>query len=190
MKILLVAVLFIISQALYAQESQSKSHLIPDGIVTEYAGGFGLVSVGILYNFSKNTELGLTTGYTPPEYGKIWTVNGLISHTAIPMQLSESFSLQLLKAGAFVNVNFGNNIYLKWPEHYPKNYYWWNSAIRFGPFIDTELRYLPAYRKLGYGVFFQCLTNDIYLYTYFPNTNTISLYDILYFGAGLKVFYR
>ena len=103
------------------------------------------------------------------------------------MRLNKNCELHLLKAGMFINYNNGKNIYLQWPEHYPRNYYWWNSAIRIGPFLDTELKIKPTNKQLSYTLFFQCLTNDLYLYTYFPNTRFINFLDIIYFGAGIKI---
>jgi hypothetical protein len=167
-----------------------KSHwYLPDGISTEYAGGFGMISAGVLYG-NKRSELTLTIGYVPPAYGKIWTGNLLASYTILPVTLSESVALNILKTGAFVNMNFGKNIYLTWPEYYPRQYYWWNSSLRFGPFVDTEIKYKPSKGSLNYTVFFQCLTNDLYLYTYLPNRKNVDLNDVIYYGAGLKIHFR
>ena len=165
---------------------KKKPWYVPDGISLEYAGGFGLASAGVLYSGHRN-ELGVTIGYVPKQYGNIWTTNLLYSYTILPVRLNDFCELHLLKMGVFMNINYGKNIYLFWPEKYPRDYYWWNSSMRFGPFIDTELKIKPSKGNLSYTFFFQCLTNDIYLYTYFPNTRFIKLTDIIYFGAGIKI---
>jgi len=168
-------------------EEKSNPWYIPDGLSIEYAGGFGLLSGGALYNWTKNSEIGISVGYVPTHYGRIWTTNFLCSYNLLPVSLNKNCELHLLKAGIFFNFNYGKNIYLMWPERYPKNYYWWNSSLRSGPFVDTELKVKPAKGKFSYTFFFQCLTNDIYLYTYFPNTRFIRIWDVVYFGAGIKV---
>jgi len=167
--------------------SKSKSWYVPDGMSLEYAGGFGLASAGVLYNGKGKSELGISAGYVPNQYGNIWTFNMLFSYDILPVRLNKYCELHLLKAGGFINFNKGKNIYLIWPENYPRDYYWWNSSMRFGPFIDTELKIKPSKRQLSYTLFFQCLTNDLYLYTYFPNTRFIKFSDIIYFGAGIKI---
>jgi len=188
---LLLALLSLIDLTVFANADSAtaprkQQWFVPDGLSAEFAGGFGLASAGILYG-KKNAELGITVGYVPRAYGNIWTTNLLCSYTIIPVRLNKHAELHLLKAGAFVNFNHGKNIYLRWPEYYPRNYYWWNSSMRIGPFIDTELKLKPAKGDLSYTLFFQCLTNDLYLYTYFPNTRFIKLTDIIYFGAGIKI---
>jgi hypothetical protein len=166
---------------------ENKPWYIPDGISIGYAGGFGMVSTGILYNGKGKSELGITAGYVPHKYGNIWTTNILYSYNILPWRLNNYCELHLLKAGAFINLNYGDNIYVQWPEKYPRDYYWWNSSMRFGPFLETEFKIKPSKSSLSYTFFFQCLTNDFYLYTYFPNTRFIRLYDIIYLGAGIKI---
>lgn len=159
----------------------------PNGLSLEYGGGFGMFSTGALYNWKCCSELGISVGYVPAHFGNIWTTNLLYSYTILPIRLNDNCEIHLLKAGMFMNFNFGKNIYLVWPDKYPKDYYWWNSSLRFGPFIDTEFKVKPTRGKFSYTFFFQCLTNDMYLYTYLPNTRFIGLWDILYFGAGIKI---
>lgn len=192
MKRNLFALLLLISTVCPGQDSLhsngSKHHwYVPDGVSAEYAGGFGMISAGILYHWSKNSEVGLTAGYTPHEYGNMWSGNFLISYTLLPVRISKHIELNLLKTGVFINFNFGKNVYVKWPSYYPENYYWWNSSVRYGPFIDSEVKFKPEKSKLVYALFFQCLTNDLYLYTYFPNTRFVKLEDIIYFGAGIRI---
>jgi hypothetical protein len=159
----------------------------PCGIVTQYAGGFGMFSIGPLFKPLKKTEVAITTGYTPPSYGGIWTANFLISYSPLNVKAGKYFTLNLFQAGAFANFNFGKNIYFTWPEKYPENYYWWTSSLRFGPFINTEVKYSPVTSKNAYTFFFQCNSNDFYIASYTGNRRAISLSEILVFGIGLKI---
>jgi len=79
------------------------------------------------------------------------------------------------------------NIYLIWPSKYPDDYYWWNSAFRFGPFISSEIRYSPLKGKLNYAFNFQCSTNDIYIASYGFNRSWLYLHDIFVYGLGTKI---
>jgi len=128
--ILLIVTWFSFNQQLWAQsyerDSASRKWYIPTGVIAEFAGGFGMLSAGILYHPTKKSEVALTAGYTPPEYGDIWTVNLLASRTFLKCRLSNEITIDLINAGLFINANFGDNIYVSWPERYYKNYYWWN----------------------------------------------------------------
>ena len=190
MKKSLPVLLWLINSVCFAQDSlpnNKRRWYVPDGGVAEFAGGFGMASVGVLYHWSKNSEVGLTVGYIPPSNGNIWTGNLLLSYTLLPLKINKRFDLNLFKTGVFLNYNYGKNIYLQWPSYYPENYYWWNSSFRYGPFIDTEIKYKPGKGTYSYSLFLQCLTNDLYLYTYFPNTRFIGISDIIYLGAGIRV---
>jgi len=169
------------------QSKRSSKWYVPDGVTLQYAGGFGMLSAGAIYQPSKRSEINITAGYTPSYFGNIWTANLFGSYTPITIKPTSELSLYLLKSGLFVNFNFGKNIYLIWPSYYPENYYWWNSSMRFGPFINTELKYAPEKSLFTYTFMFHCNTNDLYLASYLTNIHTIHLHDILVFGLGIKV---
>lgn len=189
----LIVSLLISNLTVFAQTDSlfhKRNWYLPTGITTEYAGGFGMLSVGCLFTPLKKTEVGITVGYTPPVYGNIWTANVLVSYATFRIKLNTQFTLHPLKVGAFVNFNFGKNIYLKWPSYYPDNKYWWISTMRYGPFVSIEFKYTPWKRNLGYVFFFQCLTNDLYIHIYVHNTRFISLGDILVLGTGVKFIFK
>ncbi len=171
-----------------SDEEIKKNWLIPKGYSIEFAGNFGMFSMGAIYEPLRKTELALTVGYTPPEYGDIWTANALASYNFYRINLNKNLKLYPLRTGMFMNINFGDNIYLNWPSIYTDDYYWWNSSLRFGPFINTELQYNHPGSGIGINYFFQILTNDLYLLTYFPNTESLNIYDILVLGTGIKIY--
>jgi len=164
----------------------SRRWYVPDGFVATYAGGVGLVSTGVLYKISKRTEATITVGYTPPKFGNIWTTNLYTSYSLVRLNFSPQIEIRL-KAGAFLNYNIGKNIYLKWPEQFHKYYYWWNSALRYGPFVNLEGTHIPVSGKWNYTLFLHCNTNDLYLATYRYSYNAISFSDILVLGVGIRM---
>lgn len=188
----LLVLLLLSSTLICAQDTssvqQQKHRFLPNGCMAEFAGGFGMGSAGFLYSWSRGKELSISAGYVPVEYGNIYTVNVQYSKSIFPVKINKSITWFPLVGGVFANFNFGKNIYVKWPEYYPENYYWWNSSMRVGPFLETDIKLNPLNKKWSYALFFQCLTNDLYLYTYFPNTRFIDFDDILYYGAGIKVY--
>lgn len=183
----LIVLLLLISFFTSAQIPKEKKWYSPEGLTIMYAGGFGMLSAGPVFYHGNKLESSLTFGYTPAAYGNIATINLLSGFKGFEIGKNKKISAQLLKAGVFVNFNIGNNIPLKWPDVYPEKYYWWNSSMRFGPYIDTGLKYSPAMHKFNYNIFFHCNTNDLYLASYILNPKTLSIYDILVFGIGIKI---
>lgn len=162
----------------------------PTGISAEYAGGFGIVAIGSIFTPLNRTELDISVGYTPPAYGNIFTANILFSYKTIQFKLNDRITMYPFNAGVFLNFNMGDNIYIKWPSYYPDRYYWWNSAIRFGPFVESEVKcsFHKSNNKIGF--FFQCFSNDFYISSFFTNTKTLAFTDILFFGTGIKYYFR
>lgn len=185
----LLAFLLTFNLTAHAQKDSAQHSpvwYVPTGITLEYAGGFGLASAGAVFTPLKKTEIAITLGYIPPKYGKIWSVNTLISYKLFNLKINERLTLQPLNAGGYVNLNFGDKLYLKWPSNYPPDYYWWNSALRVGPFLEAELKYALPKQNRELALFFQCLTNDLYIATYVVNTQFVTIRDILVLGAGMK----
>jgi len=165
---------------------QNRKWYAPDGILVQYAGGTGLLSAGVVYHPGKKTEVDITVGYTPPAYGNIYTANLFTSYRLMHLKINKKLSLDPLNAGLFFNFNFAKNIYVIWPSRYPERYYWWNSSMRCGPFVNSEIKYI-ADDDLNLRFFFQANTNDLYLLSYANNTGAIMLHQILVFGAGIKI---
>lgn len=156
------------------------------GFSLMYAGGFGMIAGGIYFNPLKNTEFAFSSGYTPKHFGGIWTINSLLSYNIWKIKLNNKWELHPINTGGFLNLNIGKNIYLQYPAKYPDEYYWWNSAIRYGPFVLSELKYFPDKGNLNYKVFFQTSTNDLYIASYGFNRSSIYLHEILVYGFGMK----
>ena len=187
----LIIFLLVSNNAAFAGDSTqttNKSHSIISSATLEYAGGFGLLSAAASIDPGMHTSLSLNVGYTPPAFGNIWTTNILFSYDLMRIRLNKNFSLHPFKAGAFVNLNYGKHIYFSRPDQYSPGYYWWNSAIRFGPFIDSEIIFRPE-KGFGYSVFFQTLTNDLYIYSYLPNGKRLTIFDLLIFGIGGRILF-
>ncbi len=192
----LIASLWLFSLGVFAQHDtlkQNKKWYVPKGYSLEYAGGFGMLSAGVFYNPVKRVELDVTAGYTPPAYGNIFTLNFLLHYQPLNFKFSKQWHFKPITVGAFANFNFGKNIYLFWPKKYPdEDFYWWNSSMRYGPIFTSEIEFHPKKGKLNYGIFFQCLTNDLYIASIGANGNHTSIYlhQILVYGIGGKVFFK
>jgi hypothetical protein len=166
---------------------------LSDCLSAQYAGSIGLYAIGI-HKVSTNNkfETGILFGDLPEKFGgPVKTITVKFTYNPFRFNLSDKFQIEPLQAGVFITKHFGENLALTWGKDYPKGYYWWNRSIRYHLFVSTQALYKFNKQPLDrITVNFEANTNDLYLYSYFPNMNTLSVWEIVYFGVGVKVYWR
>ena len=180
--------------ALGIAASAQRDPLFPKSFaVAQFAGSTGLLSVG----FSKvsrcdKIELGLLYGFLPKAYGGVnHSVSLKFAWNPWQLRLLKKLRIEPLQLGGFICQNFNKGAEPAWGSRYPKNYYWWPRATRFHPAVSAQLAYVAGTRhidRLAY--YFEANTNDLYIASYFPNRHALSVYDIVFFGMGLKLYLR
>lgn len=159
----------------------------------QFAGSTGLYTFG----FSKVTkrdklEIGLLYGRVPKAYGGV--NNSLVlkfTYNPFHIDLLKKFRLEPLQTGIFINQNFNSYSKILWGDNYPKGYYWWTRSTRFHFFLGAQIAYKLDTKRLDrIAMYFEANTNDLYLYSYLPNKKSLSLYDIFFFGAGIKLYLK
>lgn len=184
---------FLLCSFLFVEPVMSQDSLLkPFGrhVVTgQFAGSTGFATVGYSYlMFQEKLEAGVYAGYVPPFAGR---PQGTVSlkFTFVPFNLSygKRVTVEPLTMGGFIVQHFGDDIPLFWEKEYPKGYYWWNRSLRYHFFIGTQVG-LRSHSKYFSKVkfYFEANTNDLYISSYFPNSEVLSLDDIFFFGCGLK----
>ncbi len=161
--------------------------------VTQFAGSTGLVSAG----FSKVTahdklELGLLYGFLPEAYGGVnHSLSLKFSYNPFQFPVLKRLSIEPIQLGVFVCQNFNKGVEPTWGENYPKGYYWWPRATRFHPTVSAQLAYVAGSKHIDrIAYYFEANTNDLYIASYFPNRKALSVYDIIFFGMGLKLYLK
>ena len=188
--IYILAFLFFLT-TIFAQ-SRLQQAFPKSAITAQFAGSTGLVTAG----FSKvsardKIEVGLLYGYTPRRYGDL---NALVlkgTYNPFHITITEKIKLEPIQTGLFISQNFGKNLGLKWGEEYPYGYYWWSRSTRFHFFISTQASYKLDTKYMDrLSLYFEANTNDLYVFSYVPNRNALSLYDIFFFGTGIKLYLK
>ncbi|PBQ32992.1 hypothetical protein CNR22_14810 [Sphingobacteriaceae bacterium] len=157
----------------------------------QYAGSTGLYTFGVskVSRYDK-VELGLLYGRVPKKFGGI--NNSLVlKFTYNPFQLdvTEKLKFEPLQTGLFINQNFNEHTTVLWNDKYPKGYYWWAKSTRFHFFLSTQISVRIEKKHIDRAAwYFEANTNDLYVHSYIPNTRSLSLYDIFFFGTGLKLY--
>lgn len=187
-KLFYIIVLLLCFEHLYPQ----RDPLFPKSLVAlQFAGSTGLLSAG----FSKvsrrdKIELGLLYGYLPKAYGG--TNHSLsLKFAWNPWQIAagKRLSIEPLQLGLFVCQNFNKDLDLTWGKNYPRHYYWWPRATRIHPTASVQLAIRAGTKHIDrIACYLEANTNDLYIASYYPNRNAISVYDIIFFGAGLRLY--
>lgn len=179
---------FVFGQELTCEDNDQPGRwYLPDRYIAVYAGGWGMFSAGVVFQPVKNADLIFNFGYTPPAYGEIYSVNAIATYNVLPVKFTESITFNPISFGGFINTNYSKEVKLNWSSKYPDDYYWWQSSLRYGPIWLMSLNYQPLKSRTDYGVFFQCSTNDLYISSYYGNTNALQLSDILVLGFGVSI---
>lgn len=186
----IVALAFAVSAL--SQDETEKVDWIPDHVLSEFAGGKGFLSVGVGYeNRVKNLQFDFQLGHLPERFAPdddFWVITATGTYAFWNVEKSD-FHLKPIRAGIHVNYSTGDEFYLNssLDEKYPKNYYWWSSAVRFNFFVGSEVSY-TLWDEKRISAFYELGSNDLYLSSYFRDDNykTLSFSDILVLGIGVK----
>lgn len=172
--------------------SAQHDPFFPKSVVTgQFAGSTGLVSAG----FSKVTphdriELGLLYGFLPKAYGGTnHSLSLKFVYNPFRFRILKRIWMEPVQLGAFVCQNFNKDIGPLWGKNYPPNYYWWPRGTRFHPTLSTQIAVAIGSNRIDrVACYFEANTNDLYISSYYPNRKALSFYDIVFFGAGLKLY--
>ena len=191
--IITLVIFHLIIEIAYSQK-QKKNLFKITSFSLQFAGSTGFLTGGI-FKSTKNDklELGLLYGYTPESLGgSLHSISFKVGYNPFKINLNKSLIIEPLQVGAFLNQNFGKDLDFGWPDKYPTSYYWWTPSLREHIFIGSSISLQTTKSKWLHHVslYFEANTNDLYLASYFGENNikSLSLYDITFFGTGLKFY--
>lgn len=176
--------------------AQFPKELIPTSAVVQYAGSIGYLSAGIGYELFHNERgsLDLMYGRVPEKKGgKLDILAVKFAYRPIEVKLNNWANLYPINPGVFVSYHLGPKFNFQWDKDvYEKGYYWWSSALRPHVSLGTEVKLntskvLPSLRLKSLSFYSEFNTNELYLISYFQNTDGLSLTDIFKLGIGMRI---
>ena len=167
--------------------------LIPTHTKLQYAGGMGLLSWGIGWDYGKRGqwETDLLLGFIPRYSSKHFKMTMTLKQNYIPWSiwLGKDFSLEPLTTGIYFNTVFSHDFWTSEPERYPRGYYGFSTRIRTHIFLGQRVRFdVPEkYRKFSKSItaFYEISTCDLYVVSAF-NNSYLKPDDYLRLSFGLK----
>jgi hypothetical protein len=181
---ILVIIAFFQFRTVNGQESPIKSKRAYYGGI-HFAGNMGLLSANFGKKFfNEKLVLGAGYGYLPQ------SVNGVEVHSII-LKTSFNFSKGLLFKdarwyGGFSTIyGITNNTYVKYPSHYPADYYATN-AIHFSPYIGLRMPFFIYKPSWATKMFIHTELGILDSYLWYSMINKqVKLWDICNLSVGI-----
>lgn len=167
--------------------------LIPTHQKIQYAGGMGLLSVGIGWDYGRNNqwETDVYLGFLPKYTTKRSKITFTLKQNFIPWKkmLNSKFSIDPLACGLYVNTIFDGDFWVNEPDKYPNGYYSFSTKMRFNIYAGQRITFhIPAEKRFftkNITAFYEISTNDLYMVSAFTNSS-LKPTDYLRLSFGLK----
>lgn len=159
---------------------------------TQYAGSIGLLSVGgMRHTATGKFGVGLSFGHVPHSHGgplNTWVLRSM--YTPWRIDKGDRWTLEPLQTGLFIAYTTGLDLSSHWPAYLDKGYYWWTPNFRQHLYLRSQLSYRTRSSTVQrIGAYLEVNTNDLYVYSWWPNRGSLRVYDILFFGTGVQVYF-
>lgn len=175
----------------------SWEKLIPTHQKIQFAGGMGLLSFGIGWDYGNNNqwETDILLGYLPKYSTKRGKATFTLKQNFIPWNkhINSTFSIEPLACGLYINTILDGDFWVNEPEKYPNGYYSFSTKMRFNIFIGQRftLHIPPEKRFISKDItaFYEISTSDLYVVSAFGNKSLKpSDYLRLSFGLRFQIF--
>ena len=181
------------SQVSQNSDSARYQRFLPDYVKLQFAGGIGFLSLGVGYTFFKQKlEVSYFYGYVPEfvSTDDLHSVSLQLTAKLFRFKVNPNIELVPLNIGWFIHHTFGSEYWIKLPEHYPEEYYWWSPGRNSGVFLGGEIRtklLSNATPASGTAFYVRMGSRGLYLASKFGNSS-IPLKDIIEIGFGVAIY--
>lgn len=166
--------------------------LMPTYSKIQYAGGMGLVNLGLGWQYGKKDqwETDVFLGFIPRYSSDESKITFTLKQNFIPWQtpLNKTLTLEPLTCALYFNTVFSDEFWTQQPDRYPSGYYRFSTRVRTHLSIGQRLRFnIPDSKRFfsrSITAFYEISTCDFYLANAF--TNRLGLDDYLRLSFGLK----
>lgn len=171
------------------------SALIPKYAKAQFAGGIGLASVGLGWDYGKNGrwETDVLIGVVPRMGSNRAKMTFTVRECLVPWDVHmgrSAFSFAPLRASLGLNSIFGHEFWPKSPNRYPDGYYFFSTKFQvvFALGQQVSLNIADERRRLwrSVGFFYELSTNDKYVLSGFGNRR-LGFADIFHLDFGVKL---
>ena len=180
--------------AMRVERMQNRwNKLIPNIASLQYAGGIGMFSLGVGWDYGKRQqwETHLMFGFLPKSGMREGYASMTIKevYTPFDVTLNRGLSWNPFYVTLMLNTTLDGDFWVKEPERYPDGYYGFSNKVRFhlGFGQKFEIRNLQHRSHLfkDFTFYYEVSSCDLYIRQKFLNSS-IPLKDLLSIGIGLQ----
>ncbi|MDR2954473.1 MAG: hypothetical protein LBV43_05285 [Prevotella sp.] len=199
---ILLIIFLVFSLTAFAQKGYEKrleryqsqwEKLIPTHSKIQYAGGMGLISLGVGWDYGKNNqwETDVFLGFLPKYSTKENKITFTLKQNFIPWKkhINSKFSYEPLTCGLYVNTIFNGDFWVSEPDKYPSDYYSFSTKLRFSIFAGQRITFdIPDDKRFftkSITAFYEISSNDLYIVNAFTDSS-LGPTDYLKLSFGLK----
>lgn len=168
------------------------NRIIPTYSKVQYAGGMGLMSIGMGWDYGKRSQwetemfLGFIPRYSSDEAKATFT----LKQNFIPWNtpLGKVVHVQPLTCSFYMNTIFNDEFWTQEPDRYPTGYYGFSTRIRMNLAIGQRIQFRIPHDKRHFSksisFYYELSTCDLYLIS--AITNHLKPKDFLRLSFGIK----
>lgn len=172
------------------------ARLIPTHAKLQYAGGMGLISVGVGWDYGTKGqwETDAMVGFLPEHYADDKTrLTFTLKQNYIPWSIRTTrwLDIEPLTCGAYMNVISGDEFWNREPSRYPsghRGYYKFSSRTRFHLYVGQRLSLLMPRTSMLRSVtlYYEFSINDLMVISAI-NNRTLEFSDVVHFSVGARL---
>ena len=171
---------------------ESWRRVIPTHLKLQYAGGMGVGSVGVGWDYGRGNqwESDVMVGYLPKRYSDAAHLTLSLRQTYTPWNLPlwRDVSYEPLSCGVYLTTITGDKFWTREPGKYGGKYYKFASRVRLHVFVGQRinLSQLSRGRLQGASLYYEVSACDMNLISKFTNSS-LKLTDMLFFSCGVRL---
>lgn len=187
--------LLVVTLNCFGQQQQDPQHWsIPDFGAIQIAGSIGDYSAGLGYDvFKSKARFSTHFGVVPLNNGSLLhVVSTKLFFRPASVTVWNRVHMNLVDVGLMASYSFGGDRDSWGPEgKVSKGYYWWNPALRAHLGMESSVTYefRKNHRLRSVTGYVEFNTNEIYFIRFLKDIKTVSLWDIVKIGTGVRVYF-
>lgn len=175
--------------ALGGERDERRRHwAVPDQAKVQLAGNVGFVSPGVGWSWlDRRLEADLFFGWVPRQVGgeSIVSLTGKLTLAPWRLRPGSGWSLRPLTAAVLLTYTFGDEYFLRLPDHYPHGYYSAATALRSALALGASVgRRQWGLQELG--VYAELVALDAMLALWIANPSGLGPDDVVSLALGVR----
>lgn len=164
---------------------------VPDFAKLQTAGYLGSIGVGLGYAlFDDVTNISLLYGFTPAGRAGTNVHAAKLGIDVRPFDVRlNAFRLVPIYVGGSLLYAFGSEYFTRLPDRYQRidQHYYPPTALHWSAQLGLELDFVPRRGAVErHGLYYELVTLDSYIDSFFKNKSTVSLVDVFSSSVGYR----